>query len=344
MPDAGVMALAISPTGPSITGMTCRICGNTEGLHRFKAREMMFGTKEEFPYTECLECGCLQIEKIPLDMERHYPPHYYSKWDVDEFPAPVKYLLDKLDRYEYERRGALGRVVRFFVENPAVASVARLQLQSESRILDVGCGSGALLKSLLRLGFRRLEGADPYIDGDIRYGPNLIVHKAELTDLRGEWDVIMLHHSFEHMPDPHGLLSAINSRLAPSGTCIIRIPLASSYAWDHYGIDWMGLDAPRHFFLHTTKSIDLLARSTGFTVSDIVFDSGYNQFAVSELYRRGIAHLPPADGSLHERFPVKMALAYARQMLSLPVYRRRAAQLNKQGRGDQAAFYLTRAT
>jgi SAM-dependent methyltransferase len=304
---------------------------------------MMFGTKEEFSYLECPGCGCLQIEQIPPDMARHYPPNYYSKWDADSFPAPVRFLMGRVDRYEYRHRGVLGRMIRYFVENPAVASLAPLGLGPDTRILDVGCGSGSLLKSLVQFGFRRLEGVDPYIDEDIRHGPNIVVHKAELSELDGQWDLIMLHHSFEHMPDPHGLLREIHRRLAPSGTCLIRIPLASSYAWEHYGIDWMGLDAPRHFFLHTTTSMDLLAQSAGFAVSDVVFDSGYSQFAVSELYRRGIAHFPPDEGTLGERFPLRMVLAYARQMLSMPAYRRRAALLNQQGRGDQAAFYLTAA-
>jgi hypothetical protein len=57
----------------------CRICGH-EGEHpAFDGREMMFGTRERFPYFKCSSCGCLQISKVPHDLARHYPPGgYYS--------------------------------------------------------------------------------------------------------------------------------------------------------------------------------------------------------------------------------------------------------------------------
>src|SRR5581483_2549480 len=59
----------------------CRICADSGPHKRFVVREMMFGTRESFAYRLCRQCGCLQIEQIPNDLQRHYPSTYYSHTD-----------------------------------------------------------------------------------------------------------------------------------------------------------------------------------------------------------------------------------------------------------------------
>ena len=53
--------------------MICKICSNYENNKEFKIREMMFGFRDEFTYFECSKCGCLQIAKIPKNVEKYYP-------------------------------------------------------------------------------------------------------------------------------------------------------------------------------------------------------------------------------------------------------------------------------
>src|SRR5258706_6223401 len=69
---------------------SCRICGAiARGAKKHIGTEMMYGTREQFAYFECCECGCLQIEDIPEDLSRFYPPGYYSG-DVE---SQIKILL-----------------------------------------------------------------------------------------------------------------------------------------------------------------------------------------------------------------------------------------------------------
>ena len=56
---------------------TCQVCGGLLG-RSFIAREMMYGTRAEFTYTECENCGCLQLQNRPGDMSTYYPTDYYS--------------------------------------------------------------------------------------------------------------------------------------------------------------------------------------------------------------------------------------------------------------------------
>ena len=55
----------------------CRGCGNASGNAEHTAREMMFGTRDEFVYVECAKCGTLQIKEIP-ELAKYYPENYLS--------------------------------------------------------------------------------------------------------------------------------------------------------------------------------------------------------------------------------------------------------------------------
>ena len=54
------------------------MCGSASDAERIVLREMLFGTRETFPYLRCPTCGALRIETFPTDLARHYPPDYYA--------------------------------------------------------------------------------------------------------------------------------------------------------------------------------------------------------------------------------------------------------------------------
>jgi len=313
----------------------CRVCHNDEGLREYIVREMMFGTKELFPYVQCPVCGCLQIKSIPSDMSRYYGAGYYSR-EREAVPRIVQYLFHQRDRYIFSGRGLIGRLGYLTFgkafANHSLNSLSKLNPGADTRILDVGCGDGKVLKMLRQMGFDRVHGIDPYNDKDVVYDRKLTIRKAALHETDGQWDVIMLHHVFEHLPDPQTTLSDIRRRLAPDGTCVVRIPVVSSHAWERYGVNWVQIDAPRHLFLHSMSSMTRLASEAGFDVADVVFDSNSFQFWGSELYTMDIP-LKDAQAVVFKLFSLKTLRGFAKQ----------ANALNAEGRGDQAIFYLKNA-
>jgi 2-polyprenyl-3-methyl-5-hydroxy-6-metoxy-1,4-benzoquinol methylase len=327
--------------------MTCRICSNARNNTTYQAREMMFGFRDRFTYFQCSGCGCLQIAEFPSDMAKYYPAGYYSFVRPEEIPRPrsvVRRLAGRArNRYAVLGRGVVGRLLHRFRPNrelrdwigerfPGEGAKA-IGLSAASRILDVGCGSGELLLMLHLAGFDSLLGVDAYIERDVVYPEGLRVLKRSIHDVAGEWDLVMFHHSFEHLPDPRETLETATRLLAGGGTCLIRLPIVDSYAWEHYGVDWVQLDAPRHFFLHSVESLTLLARHAGLEIERIVHDSTAFQFSGSELYRRDI----PLQGSTPA---AARARARAFTPEEMAAFQQRARELNTQGRGDQAAFYL----
>ncbi|HLY31312.1 MAG TPA: methyltransferase domain-containing protein [Ktedonobacterales bacterium] len=333
----------------------CPICGNSQGNQQYAAREMMFGFRDQFTYIQCARCGVLFLSDPPADLGKYYPDSYYSlsSSPAEAFHNPIKNLVKRLQtNYAVTQHGALGRVAteRFPMAHTHVESLAGLGLTHQSRILDVGCGSGFLVYALKNAGFQAVAGIDPYIKEDIRYPNGLSIRKQSIHEATGVWDVIMFHHAFEHIADPHETMQQVARLLAPAGVCLIRIPISASYAWQHYGPNWVQLDAPRHFFLHTPTSMRLLAQEAGLRMENIIYDSTSFQFWGSELYSRdislwvgqrmvdeikaGVAPAPTANAATDSPQPA----LFTRDDLAR--FEAQAQKLNEQQLGDQAGFYM----
>ena len=319
-----------------IEDMTCRICGSKDNNITYEVREMMIGLREKFLYFLCPSCGCLQIAEIPHSMSKYYPSSYYS---FSNEPSTenrlMKWARRERARYAVFNKGVIGKLIYKKFPNLSLRSLYSLKLMRDSRILDVGCGSGSILYALRQIGFKNLFGIDPYIDEHIYYENEVSILKSSIHDLTGQWDVIMFHHSFEHASNPLDTLYSMSRLLSKEGVCIIRIPIVSSYAWEHYGVHWVQLDAPRHFYLHSIDSIELLTRNAGFTLDKVVFDSTAIQFWGSEQYVKDIPLFSDRSYAVNPSNAI-----FSREQID--AYKQRANQLNLENRGDQAAFYLRR--
>ncbi len=324
-------AAAAPPAAPP-----CRICGSVQVAARHTALEMMNGTREAHAYAQCAACGCLQIERIPDDLSRHYAGGYYS-YTAPQRPAnPLRrWAAHARHRWALHGRDPLGWLMYRRAAAPAMRALRPLRLRPGSRVLDVGCGAGLLIFELAELGARAVLGIDPYIEADRAYDNGARVLKRDLDAAPGRWEVVMFHHAFEHVPDPVATLRRTHALLDAGGHCLLRVPTVSSWAWRHYGVDWVQLDAPRHLYLFARESITHLAAATGFELVDVRDDSDAFQFWGSEQYRRGI---PLRDARSHAVNPAG-GLFSRRELAD---WSRRADELNRQGQGDQAAFLLRR--
>ena len=129
----------------------------------------------------------------------------------------------------------------------------------------------------------------------------------------------------------------INNMLAENGVCLVRMPLKTDFIWTRYGVDWVQIDAPRHFFIHTMKSFEHLVAEAGLAIKDVVFDSSSFQFWGSEQLKRGI---PLMSESSYIKNP-EFSIFAPRQIKE---FERLAQELNRACQGDQAAFYLARVS
>ncbi len=325
----------------------CGICKATGDFPLWRARNMRYASDELFAYFQCSGCGCLQIEELPVDLDRYYKEEGGSCLSEQQGEAPGVGSRGAVLKGALRRAGAvlgapdgIGTSFLDMLIKPAEYNgwFARAGVTKKSMILDVGCGTGALLARIREDGFYNASGIDPFIKKDIRYDNGLEVRKGRLEQVAGEelFDLIMMNHSLEHIPDQFSVFANLARLISRDGTALLRVPVASSYAWEEYGTDWVHLDSPRNLYLHTEQSIGLLAKGAGLKVAHVEYDSWELQFYGSELLQKGIL-IGKQDGFLDDNG--KKAFG-SEQMKS---WRLHCEELNSNGRGDTAAFYLVRA-
>lgn len=274
---------------------TCRICGWTGDANVLSVKEMFYGTREEFEYFECGNCHCLQITEVPDNLGKYYENNYYS------FNQPIVM--------------------------PAGSSVP----SDNTAILDVGCGSGNFLCKLAQMGYTNLTGCDPFIENDIEYENGVHIYKKEILEMTGQFDGIFLNDSFEHVTNPHEVMSSIKRLLAPNGVAQIKIPVHPNIAFELFKESWFQLDAPRHIFIHTTESMEYLAEKYGLTILKIQYDSNSGQIVHSYLYSQGIPLCQHTRKLISQLFTEN----------DLKDFRESSDLANENECGDHAIFYLT---
>jgi SAM-dependent methyltransferase len=327
-----------------VNGITkeCQLCGSTGPHQTIEVREMMFGTREVFQYYSCSTCDTLQIVNVLEGQElmRHYPPNYACH-NMSAQPRALRWLITQQDRFKFHTAGRLVGaliaaplpefIVRAATQGDVVRMLAQLALERDARILDVGCGDGALLDRLAKVGFNNLSGADPFIAADGETPRGVPLMKRYLSEVTGQFDLVMFNHSLEHVPDPVATLKAAYEKLTGGGICLARVPTTSSEAWKIYGADWVQIDAPRHIVIPSRQGMALAADKAGLRVEKTFDDSTAGQFIGSETYRRDVALTDP---KILEKI---LRMFGPKQIWE---WEKRAELLNRQGLGDQTGFVL----
>ena len=331
-PDA-----AETPASNEPAGLRCRICGNPDGNRAFEAREMMFGSRERFDYVECDACGSLQLRDVPPDLSPFYPPDYYS-FDERPYTAPrsKRFLKRRLARHLLGALDPLGAAVAAVWRTPQEVEWARRAgLGLDASILDVGAGGGQVLLTMRDYGFSRLLGVDPFLDADRALPGGIRVRRAGLHEVDGAFDLVMFHHSLEHVPDPGAALRAARRLLKPGGSVLVRMPVVGD-SWRTYGADWVELDPPRHLHVMTVDGFRQLAARAGLEVYDVAWDATGFELRGSEQYRRDV---PLDDPRSHD-------LGGEGKLFSdeeLAEFEERAEEMNRAGTAGRAAYWLREA-
>lgn len=290
----------------------------------------MLNQGEEFTYLLCKNCGTLQLVDEINDIGNYYQRYPVFKMQKKRIQMNwvkqcyVDVLLSKFGKY-------IRRIPLYSEELNFIDCLIGLGIKkTENTVLDIGCGDGSWLQKLESIGFSNLCGIDKYVPDEMLKS-KCEFYKGEILEFNREggrkFDLIALHHSFEHMQDPENVLRKVKSLLNDSGICIVRIPVMGKIAWKKYKTNWYQIDAPRHAFLYTEKALELLCEKAGLKIFDIKYDSQYGQFYVSEQY-----------SNCKKSFSQICAMHMSRK--DIKKYKKWSRLANKRKEGDQAIFYI----
>ena len=316
-----------------VLDIPCRACGRLVAAEPFVAHEMLLETGEPFDYVECASCGTIQIVKIPPDLERYYPENY-------RLPVSAPGVIGRLLRRQRgaavrgSRRNLVGRMMLSSLERPMWADwMVGTHARADSRILDVGSANGELLIALSAAGYHDLTGIDPFVKPEENRADGVRIHRRTIDEQDGTFDVVMLHHSLEHVADPADSLRHVRRLLHPAGRALVRMPVAGSYGWRTYREHWIGIEPPRHLVIPSVEGMRLLAAQANLEIESIAYDTSGACYALSELWSEGRTF--PAPRRPWTRRAIEMCGADRVAEIN-----RMARQNDEAGDGDTAAYYL----
>lgn len=321
----------------------CEIC-DSEHLSQLHSGEMMFGGSESFLYLKCKNCETTyQAQKLE-DYSKYYPKSYYSfqYQEPKTWSGKIRRLKRRLrNQYYYLNKGLIGRLLALARPCPTNHLSRHVHLRMNMSILEIGCGSGEMLHELGDLGVSRLTGVDPFIDREIHFDNGVNIYRCATENLTDKFrdqkfDLIIFNHSLEHSLTPVSDLKIARLLLSEAGEILIRIPVSGSTIADEYRNHWWALDAPRHIYIFSKKSIPLIAGMSGLVVCRTHDEGTIDDYVASEQHRRGICLLSEQSYVTTKDFS-------GFSQVKLSAWEAEIARQNHKGTAAQAGFILKRA-
>jgi SAM-dependent methyltransferase len=261
----------------------CPSCGGAEAsIFLDRCIDRVHDFPGEWSLVECRECRL--VYRIPLipsdDLVRFYPDNYASYQCV----RPLR------------ENGLLGPLRKILIL-PYTLRFGSTDWESvpfgEGRLLDIGCGSGALLKRMANLGWQcfGIDFSEHAVGEARRNVPGAVIaHQSiEQFTLPFQFDVITAFHVIEHINDPRRTLLRIHELLAPGGLLVLGLPNRDSWEAKLFGRCWRGLDVPRHVVHFTESDIQSFLTSCGFKIVSV-----RPAMFASSISESVIMMLPPA--------------------------------------------------
>jgi len=316
VPTRDVEACLPNPNGHDV--VACGVdfeygsCRNTFELRRARSCEIIY----VFP------------QPTPDAMSTIYPPQY-EPFRFHTMRGPARWGRDFLQ----------------FRKARAILKLAG----AHARVLDVGCGAGALLRQLARL----RGGTNGLVANDFsseRLAPlralqfQTLAGAAEDLTTSDRFHVVTMLQVLEHLPAPLDAVRNLARFLHPGGYLMVETP--SIDGWDaklfrrRY---WGGYHIPRHFYLFNESSLRQLMNRAGLDVLEVKYLVS-PAFWIQSVHHFLLDHNHCSMAALFTlRNPVLLALAVAvdvvRIALGKPTSNIRVVARKPQAGRDDRSFH-----
>lgn len=234
----------------------CLVCNSEKTINLFMAANshgsVVYSESKHFEYDRCLNCSAVFL--VGVIPNKKYYKNFYS----DSY------------RDENNNSGIASHIVNYSntVKNHLIKKYVASD-NSKKRILDIGSGTGNFLAQLPHEHYEKWGvEIDPKIMTSYKKLGITSVNEDFLTFDFGKqkFECITMWHVIEHIHDPLKLVKKVKNLLSKNGIFIFSTPNTDCIGFEKGKEHWFHLDAPRHFVLYNTQSLEKLAIENEFKV------------------------------------------------------------------------------
>jgi len=328
----------------------CDYCGSSESTPIGQAVDWRYGLEGLYQIVRCQGCGLVYLNPrptaadLPLIYPKAYAPHRAAQSiDSDHPRFCLGRVLVETAKRRLSQSYYTARKQGSWLEALSQVAILPIDLYSRmlghimypyppvngGRALDVGCGSGRMLKVLKDLGWE-VFGFEPNWAAAVRarelVGCNIVVGTAPGSSFgNATFDFIAASHVLEHTVSPRHMLQELHDMLRDGGCLLVVVPNFASVASRVSGMDWCHLDPPLHLFHFDPRTLRKYLCRSGFQIRRIVCFS--EAWALEQTLRRKYS----LDGSSGSE---KGALRLSTRVMS--------GILSFLGKGDILVAYCTK--
>lgn len=240
---------------PAESGRTCCLCGGNSfsRLHEWPVGDRWNPATTPIAVWQCT-CQLALLHPVPT---------------VDQLPAQGDWWAN--ERKKFSRRKTWKVIRTRFNRWLFGRSTDRLVKYTHraapgGRLLDIGCGTGELLKAASR--YYECHGLDPspIAAAKVR-ARGLPVIESTFEDAvikPRSFDVVTLDSVIEHVHNPVDVLRKVNEILVPGGVVALKTPKFGGPAYRMHGRGWNGFRHGYHTFLFSGDTLRRTLAKAGF--------------------------------------------------------------------------------
>jgi 2-polyprenyl-3-methyl-5-hydroxy-6-metoxy-1,4-benzoquinol methylase len=272
----------------------CKLCG----AHESSLLQTGVRHSQETEARRCTTCGLVFLSPQPGEEELEY---YYSTLYREDYQ-----LTQVAERHKRDLDGAVLRVQRLLP-----------RLTPETRLLEVGSGSGAFLDAV-RPYVKEVVGVEPdsaarrWIEATLGFEVREKI-PADGSETEG-FDVVVSFHVLEHVPAPVEFLAGVQNVLKPGGKFVVEVPNVDDVLVGVYQVPayLQFYFQKAHLYYFSPKTLALALEKAGYQATI----SGIQRYDLSNHIRWMLSGKPGGQGYYGDILAPAVQAAYADALIA----------------------------
>lgn len=269
--------MRVTPTEIVLEDVECPLGCSKNDAAVLAGRDLLYDLPGEFTVVKCRTCGLMRTNPRPTQetIGFYYPDDYrpYHGTRVQHAkPIPSSWI-----------KKLLRPIVRRVFNSNATA----LPALAPSRMLEIGCASGAFLHQMAAQGWQvqGIEFSEKAAQASAQLGYHVHVGPLETAPPPDEpIDLIVGWQVLEHLHDPIGGLQKLRKWVRPGTWLVLSVPNTGSIEFSIFKDRWYGLHLPNHLYHFSPETLKHVLQASGWTLEKVFHQRVLTQLIASSGY------------------------------------------------------------